>query len=147
MRQHRHGAPREGRERSQRQLRVGELIRHALVDALTRGAVRDPGLSGAPVTVTEVRVSPDLRNATVFVLPLGGAGTDEALAALRRAAPYLRRLVGEAVTMKYLPSLSFQADTAFDHGARLDRLLRSDDVRRDLERPDDSSDEDRGGGA
>jgi ribosome-binding factor A len=148
MSQHRHAAPRGGRERSQRQLRIGELIRHALVDALTRGAVHDPGLAGSSVTVTEVRVSPDLRNATVFVLPLGGGGTDEALAALRRAAPYLRRLIGEAVTMKYLPSLSFQADTAFDQGQRLDSLLRSERVRRDLEAPDDGpAGDDRGDGA
>ena len=129
------GAPRSGRERSQRQLRVGEVIRHALVEILARGEVRDPGLAGVSVTVTEVRVSPDLRNATAFVLPLGGTGTDEVLAALRRAAPYLRHKVGEALTTRFLPSLNFEADTGFDEGARVDNLLRSERVRRDVEKP------------
>lgn len=125
-------APRSGRERSQRQLRVGELIRHALVDILARGELRDPDLAGASVTVTEVRVSPDLRNAAVFVLPLGGERTGEVVAALQRAAPFLRRLIGPSVTMKYLPELSFLADTAFDARERIDSLLRSPAVSRDL---------------
>jgi ribosome-binding factor A len=125
-------APRSGRERSQRQLRVGELIRHALVDILARGELRDPDLAGASVTVTEVRVSPDLRNAAVFVLPLGGERTGEVVAALQRAAPFLRRLIASSVTMKYLPELSFLADTAFDARERIDSLLRSPAVSRDL---------------
>ena len=137
MQHDRQGAPRSGRERSQRQLRVGEVIRHALVEILARGEVRDPGLAGVSVTVTEVRVSPDLRNATAFVLPLGGTGTDEVLAALRRAAPYLRHKVGEALTTRFLPSLNFEADTGFDEGARVDSLLRSERVRRDVEKPAD----------
>jgi ribosome-binding factor A len=145
MHSHGHGpAPRGGRERSQRQLRVGEAIRHALVEMLMRGEVRDPGLSGASVTVTEVKVSPDMRNATAFVLPLGGENTDEVLAALRRAAPYLRRLLGRALTLRHLPALSFQADTAFDYGDRMDRILRSEEVRRDLH-SDAEGEEDEGG--
>lgn len=136
MQNRRQTAPRSGRERSQRQLRVGEVIRHALVEILARGEVRDPGLAGLSLTVTEVRVSPDLRNATAFVLPLGGEHTGEALAALRRAAPYLRHKVGETLTMRFLPTLSFEADTGFDEGARVDSLLRSERVRRDLEKID-----------
>ena len=148
MEHRRQSAPRSGRERSQRQLRVGEVIRHALVDILARGEVHDPGLAGVSVTVTEVRVSPDLRNATVFVLPLGGTHTEETLAALRRAAPFLRHRLSEALTMRYLPSLSFTADTGFDEGARVDSLLRSERVRRDIEKPaDHSPDEDDADGA
>lgn len=128
-------APRGGRERSQRQLRVGELIRHALVDVLSRGDLHDPELTGASITVTEVRVSPDLRNATVFVLPLGGAKTAETVAALKRATPFLRRMIGQEMTMKFLPALSFVADTAFEQSTRIDDLLRSPSVSRDLAAP------------
>jgi ribosome-binding factor A len=137
MQHRRQSAPRSGRERSQRQLRVGEAIRHALAEVLARGEVHDPGLAGISVTVTEVRVSPDLRNATAFVLPLGGTNTGETLAALRRAAPFLRRRIGEALTLRHLPALGFEPDTGFDEGARVDRLLRSERVRRDLEKPAD----------
>lgn len=115
--------PRGGRERSQRQLRVGELVRHALVGILGRDSVRDPDLAGVAVTVTEVRVSPDLRNATVFVVPLGGANMDTVVNALRRAAPYLRRLLADQVTTKRLPTLNFEPDTSFDNVARIERLL------------------------
>ena len=128
-------APRGGRERSQRQLRVGELIRHALVDALARDDLRDPGLADVSITVTEVRVSPDLRNATAFVMPLGGVKMEETVDALNRAAPFLRRMVGQAVTMRYLPALSFVADTAFEQSQRIDDLLRSPAVARDLDGP------------
>ena len=134
-------APRGGRERSQRQLRVGETIRHALVEILARDELRDPDLVGASITVTEVRVSPDLRNASVFVLPLGGERTVEIVAALQRAAPFLRRQVGQALTMKYLPDLSFLADTAFDARERIDSLLRSPEVLRDISGRGHSDDE------
>jgi ribosome-binding factor A len=134
-------APRSGRERSQRQLRVGETIRHALVGILARGELRDPDLAGASITVTEVRVSPDLRNAAVFVMPLGGERTDEIVAALQRAAPFLRRQVGQSLTMKYLPELSFLADTAFDARERIDNLLRSPVVSRDLSGGDPGNDD------
>jgi ribosome-binding factor A len=139
-------APRGGRERSQRQLRVGELMRHALVDVLARGDLRDPALAGASITVTEVRISPDLRNATVFVMPLGGEKTAETVDALNRAAPFLRRMVGQAVTMKYLPTLGFVADTAFEQSRRIDDLLRSPAVSRDLAqaRPAATDEEDGG---
>ncbi len=130
-------SPRNGSVRTQRQLRVGELLRHVLVDILGRGELRDPDLVGASVTVTEVRVSPDLRNAAVFVMPLGGSRTEEVVAALGRAAPYLRRMIGQSVTMKYSPALSFLADQAFDEGSKIEGILRSATVSRDLQTPED----------
>ena len=130
-------SPRNGSVRTQRQLRVGELLRHVLVDILGRGELRDPDLVGASVTVTEVRVSPDLRNAAVFVMPLGGSRTEEVVAALGRAAPYLRRMIGQSVTMKYSPALSFLADHAFDEGSKIEGILRSATVSRDLQMPED----------
>jgi len=131
---------RPGRERSQRQLRVGETLRHALIEALTRGEeLRDPALVGASLTVTEVRVSPDLRNATAFVMPLGGANTDAVVAALNHAAPFLRRQLSRRVALRHLPALSFVADAAFDEGAHIDSLLRSPAVRRDLEPSPDAA--------
>ena len=137
MARRRSPAPRSGTTRSQRQLRVGELLRHVLVDILGRGELRDPDLAGASVTVTEVRVSPDLRNATAFVMPLGGNRTDEVVAALGRATPYLRRMIGQSLTMKHNPALSFVADRAFDEGARIESILRSPAVSRDLAPLDD----------
>jgi len=122
---------------SQRQLRVGEELRHALAALLERGAVRDPGLGAASITVTEVRVSPDLRNATVYVMPLGGGDAAGALAALTRAAAYLRRLVAGAVRLRYVPALEFRADATFDEAARIDALLREPAVARDLAPDDD----------
>jgi ribosome-binding factor A len=116
---------------------VGELLRHVLVDILGRGEIRDPDLAGASVTVTEVRVSPDLRNATAFVMPLGGRRTEEVVAALGRATPYLRRMIGQSLTLKHNPALSFVADQAFDEGARIESILRSPAVSRDLAPPDD----------
>ena len=121
----RNSGQRSGRERSQRQLRVGELLRHALVDILTRGELRDPDLSGVSITISEVRVSPDLKNATAFVMPLGGREVKKRLAALKRAAPFLRRQIGASATMRYMPALSFVADEAFDEGEKIEMLLRS----------------------
>jgi len=125
---------------SQRQLRVGEELRHALAWILERGDIRDPGLGGAAVTVTEVRISPDLRNATAFVMPLGGADIPNVVEALNRAAPFVRRQVGKAVKLKRLPNLTFTADTTFDEAGRIDDLLKTPDVARDLghgDPPDD----------
>jgi len=118
-------APRDGRERTQRQLRVGEVVRHALVGILDRGELRDPALAGVSVTVSEVRVSADLRNATAFVVPLGGEGTDEVVAAFRRAAPFLRRRMAGQVDLRRLPELFFEADTTFDNVDRIGRLLET----------------------
>lgn len=135
MKAHRGNDSRTGRERSQRQLRVGEALRHALVEILARGELHDPALAGASITVSEVRVSPDLRNATAFVLPLGGKGAAAIVAALNHAAPFLRRQLSGRVMLRYLPTLSFIADAAFDEAARIDGLLHSPEVRRDLEAP------------
>lgn len=126
---------------SQRQLRVGEAIRHALSETLMRGDLHDPALAGRSVTVTEVRVSPDLKNATAFVMPLGGGDAADVVAALKRAAPFLRGQVARAVRLKYAPQLGFQTDTSFEHADRIERLLHEPEVARDLH-PDDEPDED-----
>jgi len=132
MANRRNGGQRAGRERSQRQLRVGELIRHALVEILMRGELRDPDLEGVSITVSEVRVSPDLKNATAFVMPLGGKEVPKIVEALKRASPFLRRQIGASATMRYMPAISFVADEAFDEGAKIDALLRSAEISRDL---------------
>ncbi len=117
---------RSAREPSQRQLRVGEAVRHALCRLLERGPVRDPELAGTPVTVAEVAMSPDLRVATVYVLPLAAGDADPApvVAALNRAAPALRRMLGPTVSLRFLPELRFAADTRFDRAGRIESLLR-----------------------
>jgi ribosome-binding factor A len=117
---------------SQRQLRVGEEVRHALAMFLERGAIRDPGLEGTPVTVTEVRISPDLRKATVFVMPLGGGDADGVIKALGRAKPFIRRQLARDVRLKYVPDLSFVEDSTFDEVSRIESLLQSPEVSRDL---------------
>ncbi|HWK45369.1 MAG TPA: 30S ribosome-binding factor RbfA [Stellaceae bacterium] len=131
-------ARREGSSgRSQRQLRVGEELRHVLAEVLRRGDVRDPELVDATITVTEVRVSPDLRNATAFVVPLGGVRQAEILAALRRVAPYLRGVIGRAVALQFTPTLGFELDRSFDRAAQIERLLHRPDVAADLVPGDD----------
>jgi ribosome-binding factor A len=117
---------------SQRQRRVGEELRHALVRILERGHFRDPDLQGVRVTVTEVRMSPDLRHASVSVLPFGGGEAASLVKALRRAAPYLRAQLSGAIQLRYLPELAFEADTSFERAAEIDRLLHSPQVARDL---------------
>ncbi len=128
----------ESKAPSQRQLRVGEELRHALAWILERGELRDPGLSGLTVTVTEVRISPDLRNATAFVIPLGGGGTTDVVDALNRAEPFVRRKIAKAVKLKYLPGLNFIADPSFDEARRINDLLADPGVARDLA-PDDGT--------
>ncbi|MEK9684447.1 MAG: 30S ribosome-binding factor RbfA [Rhodospirillaceae bacterium] len=127
---------RRAKERTQRQLRVAEMLRHALVEILARGDFRDPGLQDVSVTVSEVKVSPDLKNATVFVMPLGGDQVDEVVGSLNRAAPFLRRQLGGVVETRYLPRLSFEKDTTYDNGDRIERLLRSLGVSGDLGEPE-----------
>jgi ribosome-binding factor A len=109
---------------SQRQLRVGEELRHALAAVIERGELRDPDLAGAPLTVTEVRIGPDLRHATAFVVPLGGGDVDVKVDALNRARPFLRRKIAAAVRLKFVPDLVFEADTSFDYAKRIDELLK-----------------------
>lgn len=118
---------------SQRQLRVGELIRRTLADVLARGEVHDPDLNRMSITVGEVRATPDLKLATVYVLPLGGKNREEALAALRRNRNELRRLVSKGMTLKYTPELRFEIDETFDQMDATRRLFESEAVRRDLE--------------
>lgn len=120
---------------SQRQLRVGELVRHALADALGRGAVEDPALSGTLVTVAEVRMTADLKHATALVSVIGGGDTDASVAALNRHARALRGAISPALRqMRAMPDLRFRLDTRFDDDDRIDRLLRSPVVRGDVER-------------
>jgi len=117
---------------SQRPLRVGEELRHALARIFERGILRDPALADAALTVTEVRVSPDLKNATAFVMPLAGAQAEGVIAALRRSAPYLRRELAQAVKLRHAPAIAFALDTAFAHASRIDALLHRPEVKRDL---------------
>jgi ribosome-binding factor A len=117
---------------SQRQLRVGEELRHRLAELLRPGELRDPALHDANVTVTEVRLSPDLRNATAFVMPLGGANAEETIAALRRSAPFLKSRLARLIELRHVPSLAFALDNAFDSAARISALLARPEVERDL---------------
>ncbi len=127
---------------SQRQLRVGELIRRTLSDVLARADVHDPDLNRHSITVGEVRMSTDLKVATAFVLPLGGQGAEDALAALRRNTPELRHLVAKAMTLKYAPQLKFHLDETFDRMDDTRRLFADERVRRDVEAADEDTDED-----
>ena len=118
--------------RSVRLLRVGEQVRHALSDILMRGDVHDPVLASHLVSVTEVRMSPDLRHATAFVKPLLGQDEATVLKALRTNTAYLQRSVAQRVNTKYAAKLKFIVDESFDEGSHIDRLLRSPEVARDL---------------
>jgi ribosome-binding factor A len=118
---------------TQRQLRVGELIRRTLSDVLNRGDIHDPDLAGQSITVSEVRASPDLRVATAFVLPLGGKGSTEMLDALRRNKGELRRAVNKGLALKFSPELRFVIDETFDRMDDTRRLFSQEHVRRDLE--------------
>ena len=122
----------KGDSPSLRQLRVGEELRHALVRVLERCRFDDPVLSDASITVTEVKVSPDLKAATAFVTPLGGQDLPVTVAALNRAAGYLRGQLGRELTLRYTPRLGFAADHSFDHAGRIQELLSRPKVRRDL---------------
>lgn len=118
---------------SQRQLRVGELVRHAVAELLARGEIMDPEVAELMITVPEVRMSPDLKNATVFVTPLGGGDAKAAVKALERHRRWIRGQVAHKVNLKYAPDLVFRFDDRFDETARIDALLRSPDVAQDLD--------------
>ncbi|MFT4089669.1 MAG: 30S ribosome-binding factor RbfA [Asticcacaulis sp.] len=135
---------------TQRQLRAGELVRHALVEILREEEIHDDDLNGVSVTVTEVRCSPDLRHATVFVEPLGAgliasenkeAAVKPAIEALNRHAKYLRGILGRRIDMKFTPDLRFLHDESFNEASRIDALLARPDVVRDLLTPDDESED------
>jgi len=123
----------KGKPPSQRQLKVGEMIRHALADIFFRGEIVDEVLSRHSITVPEVRMSPDLKLATVYVLTLGGSEADEAVAHLEKHKRYLRGLLAKRVSMKFMPELRFRVDTSFEKSARIDELLASPKVARDLD--------------
>jgi ribosome-binding factor A len=118
---------------SQRQLRAGELVRHALVEILREEDLDDGALSGVSVTVTEVRMSPDLKHALCFVEPLGGGHAAEVTAALNRSARFLRGRLGHAIEMRFTPDLKFVHDESFDTAEKMNRLLADPRVRRDVE--------------
>jgi ribosome-binding factor A len=131
-----------GPEGSQRQLRVGELVRHAVSDILSQGSVHDPELEGHIITVPEVRMSPDLKLATIYVMPLGGRDTDGVVAALDRNKKYLRGEVARRINLKFAPDIRFRVDDRFDEAERIEKLLRTPAVQKDLaHQTDDSSPE------
>jgi ribosome-binding factor A len=117
---------------SQRQLRAGELVRHSLAEILREADIQDPALAGVSVTVTEVRMSPDLRHALCFVEPLGGAHADEVVGGLNRAARFLRGRLGRLVDLKFTPDLKFIHDESFNTASYMDRLFADPQVQRDI---------------
>lgn len=117
---------------SQRQLRAGEVLRHALVEIMQRETFREPALAGQSITVSEVRVSPDLKQASVYAAPLGGDNQGEVVKALNKIAPYLRGLLGKKIELKYTPALVFRSDETFAEAQRIDALLSRPEVVRDL---------------
>src|SRR6516162_2340765 len=117
---------------SQRQLRVGELIRHELADMLSRGDIHDPVVEAHMITVPEVRMSPDLRLATIYVMPLGGRDEKDVIEALDRNKRYVRGEIARRVNLKFAPEIRFRIDERFDEAERIEKLLRTPDVQRDL---------------
>jgi ribosome-binding factor A len=122
-----------GGEPSQRMLRVAELIRHSMAELLTRGAMNDPVLEGHVVTVPRVKMSPDLKLASVYVMPLGGKDASEVIAALDRHKKYLRTEIAHRINLKFAPEIRFKIDESFDNVAKIDALLNSDKVKQDLQ--------------
>ena len=114
-------------------LRVAELIRHAMADLLTRGTINDPLLEGHVVTVPRVKMSPDLKLASVYVMPLGGRAATEVIAALDRHKKYLRTEIAHRINLKFAPEIRFKIDDSFDNVAKIDALLNSDKVKQDLQ--------------
>ncbi len=135
----------ESRGPSQRQQRVAELVRHALAEVLQRGDIADDVLASHIVTVPEVRMSPDLKLATAYVMPMGGQDEKPVLAALERHRKLLRSEVARRVNLKFAPELRFRRDETFDEAQRIEALLRTDEVRRDLDTPEEDDDSDETG--
>ena len=134
MSRHHHRAQPAGG--SQRQLRVGELIRHELAAMLSRGDVHDPVIEAHMITVPEVRMSPDLRLATIYIVPLGGRDEKDVLEALDRNKRYMRGEIARRVNLKFAPEIRFRIDERFDEAERIEKLLRTPDVQRDLGKKD-----------
>ena len=130
---HRDQAPGSG---SQRQLRVGELVRHALADMLTRGDVHDPVIEAHMITIPEVRVTADLRLATIYLMPMGGRDAEEVVAAFERHKKFLRAEIAHRINLKFAPDIRFRVDDRFAEAERIERVLNSPDVKRDL-KPDE----------
>jgi ribosome-binding factor A len=127
----------------QRQLRVGERLRHILADILRRGQLRDPALAEAHlITVTAVDIGPDLQHANAYVMPLGGNNADEVVKALNRAAGYFRTEMASELDLRYTPKVSFRIDKSFDEADHIDRLLRQEAVRRDVEKEEQETSDD-----
>src|SRR6476660_8380776 len=126
---------------SQRQLRVGELIRHALAEMFSRGDIHDPTIEGHMITVPEVRMSPDLRLATIYVMPLGGKDEKAVVEALERNKKFLRGEIAHRVNLKFAPEIRFRVDERFDEAERIEKLLRTPAVQRDLSKPDDGNEQ------
>jgi len=122
---------------TQRMLRVGELVRHALAQVFSRGEIDDPMLQGKVITVPEVRMSTDLKLANAYVMPLGGEGAEEIVAALNRHHKFIRGRVAPELNLKFAPDLKFFVDSTFDEYGKIDALLRSDRVQRDLQGDED----------
>ena len=117
---------------SQRALRAGELVRHAMADMLTRGQVHDPVIEGHLITIPEVRMTPDLRFATIYVMALGGRDVNDVVAALERNKRFLRGEIARRINLKFAPDIRFRADERFADAERIEKLLRSPKVQRDL---------------
>ena len=140
-------ARRDGpREASQRQLRVGELVRHALAEIFARGEIRDPALMDVSITVTEVRMTPDLKLARAYVLPLGGKAAQEILEALNRCLGFVRGRVARDVKLKFSPRIEFQIDDRFEYADKIDALLHDPRVAKDLHSDPDLESGDDGNG-
>jgi ribosome-binding factor A len=126
-----------GPNASQRQLRVGELVRHAIAEMLTRGDVHDPVIEAHLITVPEVRMSPDLRLATIYVMPMGGRDAEQVVAAFERHKKFLRTEIAHRINLKFAPDIRFRVDDRFAEAERIEKLLRSPEVKRDLDHGDD----------
>ena len=143
-RNHRPSSSQPGHGPSQRQLRVGEMLRHALSEILREREIRDPDLESVSVTVTQVKPSPDMRHATVFVQPLGGKNADAIVEALNRHRGFLRGELGHAIELKFTPELRFVEDTSFAEAQRIEQILHSEKVARDLKAPNPHAKDDDG---
>ena|ERR1700681_1051805 len=139
---HRESARESGSVPTQRALRAGEVIRHAIAEILSRGEVHDPVIQGHLITVPEVSMTADLRLATIYVIPLAGRDAKEVLAALERNKRYLRGEIARRVNLKFAPDIRFRLDERFDEAERIEKLLRTPQVRRDLVPPSDHESED-----
>ncbi|MGE0604169.1 MAG: 30S ribosome-binding factor RbfA [Xanthobacteraceae bacterium] len=132
-----HKAPGETKAPSQRMLRMGELVRHALAEVFSRGDVHDPVLETHVITIPEVAMTPDLRHATAYVMPLGGKDERAVIDALNRNKKYLRGVVAKKVQAKFAPDLHFRIDERFDRAEQIDKLLKQPEVQRDLRKDDE----------